>query len=53
MEKTKTQTSTTGQDAQASLNTAGMSIKMKTRNQVPSVPSEHPQEATNTKGSRA
>ena len=33
----------------ASLITAGKSIKMKTRNQVPSIPSEHPQEATNRK----
>ena len=34
----------------ASLITAGIPIKMKTRNPVPS---EHPQEATNTKGRRA
>ena len=37
----------------ASLNTAGMPINMQTRKQVPSLPSEHPQEATNSKGSRA
>ena len=36
-----------------SLITAGIPTKMKTRNQVPSAPSDHPQEATNTKGRRA
>ena len=37
----------------ASLNTAGMLINMQTRKPVPSLPSGHPQEATDTKGSRA
>ena len=38
------------QDKMLSIPNAGMAIKVKTRNQVPS---EHPQKATNTKGRRA